>query len=195
MQIIQKGIILIITAAIAVFSPVGLSAGHHVLSHEIIIDGSSNIMSWSADVHQLSVSSDVVVENGQLHEIREMRVEIQVESIEGSEGSTMTRKIHEAFNKERNPHIVFELKEVLGLAAAANSYSIHALGDLSMAGVTRTIELDVTGEVHNNGNVTFYGTKTMLMTDWEMSPPRAMFGALRTRDEVEVSFRIVLKVD
>lgn len=193
MKTTQK--LIVFAAALALAAAVSPDAGDALQSHEVNIYGSANIKSWSAKVHQLNVISELLVEDGQLTEIRKVRVEIDVEAIEGSDGRAMTRDLHETFNKENHPRIVFELKEILELEAVENGYRIRASGELSMAGHTRTIELEVDGEVLDDEKIEFSGTKTMLMTDWEMSPPTALLGVLRTRDEVEVEFRIVVAHD
>jgi len=187
--------LIVVAAAMALLGASGAEGGGTLADHEVTIYGSANIKSWSAKVHQLNVISELLVEDGQLTEIRKVRVEIDVEAIEGSDGRAMTRDLHETFNKENHPRIVFELKEILELEAVENGYRIRASGELSMAGHTRTIELEVDGEVLDDEKIEFSGTKTMLMTDWEMSPPTALLGVLRTRDEVEVEFRIVVAHD
>jgi hypothetical protein len=49
----------------------------------------------------------------------------------------------------------------------------------------------VEGKMLENGQVQFVGHHTLLMTDYDLEPPVAMFGALRTADEVTVHAELI----
>src|SRR5690554_7280057 len=62
--------------------------------------------------------------------------------------------------------------------------------DLTLAGVTRQIQMDVNVEETSEG-IRYTGSVPLKMSDFEIRPPTAMFGALRTGDEVTVGFDVV----
>ena len=63
-------------------------------------------------------------------------------------------------------------------------------GNLTLAGVTRQIQMDVNVEETSEG-IRYTGSVPLKMSDFEIRPPTAMFGALRTGDEVTVGFDVV----
>jgi hypothetical protein len=56
-------------------------------------------------------------------------------------------------------------------------------GELTMAGSTRPVTVQV--EMHEDGRVT--GSATLAQTAWGITPYRGLLGALKVRDEVEVT--------
>ncbi len=162
-------------------------------SHEIVISGSSNLQSWSADVEDLSGTFTIHVEDGKILDIEEVDIQIEGESIQGSEGRRMNSKIYETLDSDNHPKITFLLRDVLSLAENPGTAIVSARGVITVAGVSRVVELDTTGRVLSDGRVEFEGKQELKMSDFRMDPPRAMFGALRTRDEVEVEYRVVLR--
>jgi polyisoprenoid-binding protein YceI len=63
-------------------------------------------------------------------------------------------------------------------------------GDLTIAGSTRPIA--ATLELDGDGNVS--GTIPVTQTDWGITPYRGMLGALKVRDEIEISLAARLPV-
>lgn len=76
------------------------------------------------------------------------------------------------------------LTEVSGIEAN----SLIANGELTISGVTNTIEMNVDYEILPDGSVLFKGTQAIKMTDYKVDPPKAMFGAIKAGEDVEVIF-------
>lgn len=71
---------------------------------------------------------------------------------------------------------------------------VAAFGTLSVAGVTKEIELN--GLISVTGNkINVSGAKTLLMTDFGIEPPTMMLGALKTKNEIEVKFEVNCLLD
>lgn len=162
-------------------------------SHEIVINGSSNIQSWSAEVEDLSGTFILQIEEGKIIDIGNVDIRMEGESIQGSEGRMMNNKIYEALDTDNHQEISFLLRDVLSLAENPGTAIVSARGVITVAGVSRVVEMNTTGQLLSDGKVVFEGKQDLKMSDFRMDPPRAMFGALRTRDEVEVEYRVVLR--
>lgn len=165
---------------------------YQIKSHEITIDGTSNLQSWSADIENASGTIEVMLEDGKITEVKNVNIRVDATSIKGSEGRLMNSKIYETLDTGRHPSINFVLREVLTLAENPGTARMRTRGVLTVAGVSRVIELQTVGRVLPNGDLEFSGTQNIKMSDHRMKPPTAMFGALRTGDEVEVSYRVVV---
>ena len=122
-----------------------------------------------------------------------MVVEIDATAIKGSEGSIMDRKIAETLKADKNPNIVFRMTRINEISQTGSDFNVRAAGTLTVGGVNRPLDVVVKGRVLSNGEVQFTGVKDMKMTTWQLNPPRAMMGALRTADDVTVNFSVTLK--
>ncbi|MEE4176036.1 MAG: YceI family protein [Bacteroides sp.] len=180
--------LLIVFVALA-SSPSSFSAK----THDVTISGTSNLHDWTASVPSLNTSAELVVANGKLEAINRMVVEIDATTIKGSEGSVMDRKIAETLKADKNPRIVFRMTRVDDISHNGSDFTVRAAGTLSLGGTNRPLDVVVRGKVLPNGDVQFTGVKDMKMTTWQLEPPRAMLGALRTGDEVTVDFSVTLK--
>lgn len=180
-------------AALVVLTATASSpAFYSAKTHEVIISGTSNLHDWTADVPNLTTSAELIVSNGKLEAINRMVVEIDATAITGSEGNIMTRKIAETLKSDKNPRITFRMTRVDNISQTGSDFSVRAAGTLSMGGASRPLDVVVSGKVLPNGDVQFSGVKDMKMTTWQLAPPRAMLGALRTADDVKVAFSVTL---
>ncbi len=180
--------VLLVSLAIA-SSP----ASYSVKSHDIKISGTSNLHDWTANVPRLTTSAEMVINGDRLEAINRMVIEVDATAITGSEGNIMTKKIAETLKSDRNPRIVFRMTKVDEISQSGSDFTVRASGTLAMGGTTRSLDLLVKGKVLPNGEVQFTGAKDMKMTTWQLEPPRAMLGALRTADDVKVNFSVTLK--
>ena len=76
---------------------------------------------------------------------------------------------------------------------AKASPGARAIGMLKIAGVEREVALTITTR-RTGGMLTVAGTVDLLMSDYGITPPKAMMGMLKTDDKVTVTFETVLTI-
>ena len=91
------------------------------------------------------------------------------------------------------PTIDFTLLSFNNVVRTDDKFTAEASGNLKVAGETRKINLAITGNQHKDGSIEIQCSKDMKMTDFNIDPPTALFGVMKTRDEITVEFRIILK--
>ena len=69
-------------------------------------------------------------------------------------------------------------------------YSLSISGELMVAGVTKKIDIKVTLSKKNQ-LIMVDGNHQLKMTDFGINPPKALLGAIKTGDEIEVKFKSV----
>jgi polyisoprenoid-binding protein YceI len=69
--------------------------------------------------------------------------------------------------------------------------TVHVSGSVTVAGVTRPIALDLFTRRRADGTREAVGVVPLLMTDFGVTPPRAMLGLIRARDELRIRFDLV----
>ncbi|GLX02588.1 YceI family protein [Microtetraspora sp. NBRC 16547] len=122
-------------------------------------------------------------------------VEVDVESIEVREGTGGIKPLSDSdradivrnlrdkvLNAREHPTITFRSSRVDGTVE-----SFHVEGDLTIAGVTRTVTMEGRAA---DGRVR--GSTTVVQSRWGIRPYSAFFGTLRLSDEVGVEFDVAL---
>ena len=67
--------------------------------------------------------------------------------------------------------------------------TIAAKGSLNIAGVTRPVDMMVKVLIRGNRKLIFEGSQTIKMSDFDIAPPTALFGTLKTGNEVAINFK------
>ncbi|MEP5936390.1 MAG: YceI family protein, partial [Winogradskyella arenosi] len=68
------------------------------------------------------------------------------------------------------------------------SYKVSVSGKMTIAGVTKTISVDLTANLQGS-NVILEGNKTFKMTDFGIDPPKALLGTIKTGDDITIVFK------
>ena len=105
-------------------------------------------------------------------------------SLQGGFDQTM----HQALKVSEYQDITFRL---LRLEPAAAANSLTAVGLLTIAGIEKEVAFPIKAGV-NASTITVIGDVALLMTDYGITPPQAIFGLLKTDPKITVTFEIVL---
>ncbi len=180
---------------------------------EVLIEGTSTLHPWT--VRGRSIEGTVrlgegfpVTASGGAGETDALPVEGQLAVPSGELRSfrggrpysdRMDNIMYEKLQVEDHPQIVFELKSLdWAEPGGGDEEGGHfvAEGELTIAGVTGDVAVPVTVTELESGRLKFSGKVEMKMTDFEIDPPRAMGGMIRTGDEITVRVDwIVAKVE
>jgi hypothetical protein len=171
------------------------------------IDGTANMLhpQWRVQGEiiqgKLDVGAGFPTEPGQAATLGPIVATVDVfipvtslKSIE-SDGShysdAMDNIMYEKLKPEVQKKIYYHLTELVLKAAAQakdQPYVFEAKGELAVAGVTNKITMPVQVLPLSDKKLKISGTVTMKMTDFKMTPPTALGGALKTGDVVTNSF-------
>lgn len=163
------------------------SAQDFVLSADskLWVEGTSNKSDWSVKAKEVKAMA-TRAEDGS---VAALTLEVPSAQMVSEKSSIMDRLMHKTLKVNEHPTIVFEMKE-LNPAEAQNTSL--AVGELTIAGVTQEVRVEVVQVTADDGTPRYSGSQTLKMTDFGMKPPSAMFGALHTGDEVTVRFDVGL---
>jgi polyisoprenoid-binding protein YceI len=163
-----------------------------VKTHKFTVKGTSSLHDWQSNVEKIEAKGSFVFANNNLIDVRDVAVKIPVKAIKSPKGKLMDSKTWDAFNYEKYPSITFLLT---GRKINADKNTLEASGSLTMAGVTKAIELSLAYKVLPGGELQITGTKKIVMSEFKMEPPTAMMGTIKVGDEVEVDFELVLNAN
>lgn len=163
-------------------------------SPEITILGTSNIHDWKASSNKGVVSWEIVFELGHIAQINDINVVIPVENIKSDKGTKMDIKMQEALKKETYPEIKFTLDRVEKIQSINGKGDIFTQGYLEIAGIKKLIELDLILEKINNRTIQIKLSKKLKMTDFDIKLPTALFGLIKTNDEVTIHIQFKIQI-
>lgn len=119
--------------------------------------------------------------------IKNAKAVLEVSSIKSEKGETMDNKMYGALKMESHPQITFALSQPIDIANVPAKLS--ATGNVTLAGVTRSMNFDVQFISAENG-FHIQSKKSLKLSDFEIEPPTAMFGQIETGDEIVVELEL-----
>lgn len=151
-------------------------------SPNLQIDGGSSLHDWTMTTNTAKGEALLVVEGNQLKSVKSASVSALAESLKsGTKG--LDNNAYKALDTSKNKEIKFTLKEITGSGS-----SFQAKGDFTIAGVTKPASFPL--KVTQSGNkFTFEGSFDTKLTTFSITPPTALMGTVKTRDEVKISFK------
>lgn len=163
-------------------------------SARVSLDGTSNIHAYTAtttDVRVTGIELGVPLDGDTLATVLEagalksFDVVISAASLESEKGD-LTKNMHKALKVQQHPDIRFRLRT---LEAAAEGY--RGTGLLTIAGVEKNVTLALRVE-RKGADLSVTGGTDLLMTDYGITPPKAMLGMLKTDPKVTIRIDLVL---
>lgn len=152
------------------------------------IKGTSTLHDWSMDAENLSATMSAVTSDGLLQKVTAVNFSCPVEKIVSNESSMMDSKAHDALKGDKYPTIKFTFTDQNTVNAGNGQVNGTITGNLTMAGKTKPVKISFVGKVLGSGHIVVTGTKSLKMSDFDMEPPTAMFGTIKSGDEVTIVF-------
>ena len=156
------------------------------------IEGTSNAHDWDMQAEDVSGDLSAKVQNSLLENFKDVDIQVDVEKLESGK-RIMNNKTYEALESEEHPRIKFQLQSVEDLYSAGNRFSGKANGVLTIAGNSKTVSIPFSGKMNGEDQFSVSGDYSLKMTEYDIDPPKAMFGSLKTGDEVTIKYDFVFK--
>lgn len=178
------------------------SSGDYVLlsaseQSTLKIEGTSTLHSWDVVAREFSVSFSIPemwlqeVDNWNGSDVNELEVIVPIEHMDGGR-SRMNRDLKEALRSDENPEIRFIWSEMEFESGDDNGKIANVKGSLSVAGVTRDIEISADMKLVDQSRLESRGSVEINMKDYDINPPRALLGTIRTGEIIEIIFDMEL---
>jgi polyisoprenoid-binding protein YceI len=160
------------------------------------IDGTSNLHGWTCRTQDLSATVELdAAAAADVHvapprALKRVEVKVPVKSLKCGHGA-MDGNLYKALNADASPNISYIMATFEAAPGETkDSFSLKAIGTLTVSGTERPITMEVKATRLADGTVKATGTVPVKMTDFGIKPPTAIFGRLKTGDEVKVSFEL-----
>ncbi|HKR06828.1 MAG TPA: YceI family protein [Bacteroidia bacterium] len=110
-----------------------------------------------------------------------------------SDKKKLDRNAYKALKTGLHKNIIYTFISATILPEGENEYLVRTIGNLSIAGVTKEVTMNVNCIVGKDSAITCTGSYKLKMTDYEVKPPSFMLGAMKTGDAVTLDFTMVYK--
>jgi len=154
----------------------------------IIIKGTSSLHNWEMDVR--AYNSEIQVDHeGSTAGIYNVSFVCRATDLK-SESNLMDKKAYDALKAKDFPEIKFESTSKTEIVINDNKFSGNLNGRLIIAGKTETVTIPFSGSVDGNNAISISAETDLLMSRFNIAPPTAMLGTLKTGDKISISLSL-----
>lgn len=179
---LKLGLILVLFLATSSFNYAQEVYEASVKDSKVIIEGTSNIHDWEMSVEELK--STLKLNSESEMDIASISFEVPVKSMKSGK-SRMDKNTYEALKAEDHSNIKFESTSI-----KESNAKLYAVGNLTIAGTVKTVEIPL--ELNKTqGKLTLVTSYKINMLDYNVEPPTAMFGTIKTGESVVVKFNLI----
>lgn len=164
-------------------------SGYTIVAGKPMIKGTSNLHDWQCVVEKLTGSASIIT--GKSFKIQSLNLKMDVNSIKSvkEDGSYfnegMDKNTYKALNMEKFPEITYTLVDISNVKTSGAISTFTATGDLTVKGKTNRVSFPAKAVVSGN-KITFTAVTKLLMTNFDIKPPTALMGTIKTGDEVTI---------
>ncbi len=152
--------------------------------YDIQVAGTSSLHDWEMKSDNSRGTMVATFDGTKISAISELRIIVVGESLKSGK-SGMDKNAYEAIKTKDHKEITFTSKNV-----RVSGNNVTATGDLIIAGTKKNTSITATCTVQSNGEINCKGSKKIKMTDYNVDPPTAMFGSIKTGDDLEIIFDV-----
>ena len=155
----------------------------------IEIKGTSSLHDWTMDLKDFNSGFQIKQEGSSIKSIDNITFSCKAKDIK-SESTLMDNKAYNALKAKEFPDIKFIGLSTTGLTLDGDKFTGNLNGKLSVAGETHDITVPFNGTFVNNNTINITASTDIAMSSFNITPPTALLGALKTGDKISVSFTL-----
>lgn len=153
---------------------------------ELVVSGTSSLHDWDMPSDQASGTMIAKTDSGKLKAIKSIEIIMPAESIKSGK-KAMDKKAYDALKTKNHKSVVFKLTNAV---KSGDSWILE--GTFQIAGVAKNVKIK-TKETSASGTYGLSGSYEFKLTDYDVTPPTALMGTVKTGDEVKISFNVKFK--
>ena len=153
------------------------------------LEGSSNVRDWTCRATVVEATIDIDEGSSDTHTVRGISVRVPVKGLKCGDRH-MEAHMYTALKASESQETSFITARFNNFAASTNGEQVEGTGRLKVAGVEREVTMTVRGDKLADGTYRARGSVPILMTDFDIKPPRPWGGILRTANKVVIQFEV-----
>lgn len=164
----------------------------------LFIEGTTNVNSYECAIVRYTGADTLVLHEGGRN-IRPVFVKgaVALDAASCDCGiQLMTSDFRKAINSKEYPSIVIDFISFERMPVYTNQPDqFKGILKISMAGVTKVFEVNCSINATEEGTIHLVGTRVFNFSDFNITPPTRMLGAVRVNQALTVSFHLQLRLD
>ena len=157
------------------------------------VSGTSTLHDWTMVSNEARASSVIVADGNTLEAIENLEMTMKSESLKSGKAG-MDSNAYKALKSDKYPNISFKLLDVQSLDKKEDCYQIAAICNMTIANTTTRMTMDVQAYPAQH-TMRFVGSHSFKLTDFEIEPPTALLGTVKTGDLVTIHFDLTFKAE
>jgi len=196
-SILKIGFVFILSFGVSLMS-IAQTAGYQfdfTQTEDFTVTGTSTLHSWTVKVAKIGGEPGIINSSFKAGEtIEDFYFYVDIESMDGGRGATMNNKIKTALQATDYPKIEYRQTEAAPIKAGANdkNFQVFSKGELIIGGVSKNVELLLHGVKGDDGKITLTAEKPLKFSEYNITPPSAMFGQIVCGDDIQVNVKLLL---
>jgi hypothetical protein len=159
------------------------------------LSGTSTLHKWAMNARTFSGEAQFGFKPGSTRELtslKDLTFSLAVLDLKSGEKG-LDKNAYKALKTKEYKDITYKLISATISPEKDNKYLIKAQGNLTIAGVTKVVSMDVYCVINDDATITCTGSDKLNMTDYQVKPPSFMLGAMKTGDAITLDFTLVYK--
>lgn len=161
---------------------------------KMILSGTSTLHEWEMESESAVGEAQFIFNLGKSKEligIKTLSFALHVTDLK-SDSEGLDKNAYSALKSGNYKDINYKLTSAV-VSSEREGFLVSSIGNLTIAGITNIIVMDVHCTVNVDGTITTKGVYKLNMTDYGVDPPSFMWGAMSTGDAVTFHFEIIYK--
>lgn len=160
----------------------------------IKIVGKSNVHDWTMTASNpvCDANFGALTSEGIPKSLNSLNFKVNATNLK-SDSESMNKRAYKTMKADAHPQITFKLISASITPSTKNKFTIKASGTLTIAGVSKVINMLVNGEVKSDNTITCTGQQKLKLTEFGIQPPSFMLGAMKVGDDLAISFNFNFK--
>jgi polyisoprenoid-binding protein YceI len=155
------------------------------------LNGTSTLHDWTMNARGFATSATLTVgADNHIAAVNSLVLTLPVTNLKG-EKESMNENAWEALNYDDHKNIVFKLTSAT-VTPAGGKFTIAAIGNLTISGVTKPITMNVAAVVNSDGSITCTGKLPIKLSTFNIERPSFMFGTMSVGDAMTLDYSLVL---
>jgi hypothetical protein len=197
----MKALIMVLAITLMTPRPESPALVHRLIvesSSTVTITGSTNISGYKCTIPMYTGSDTLVLHEGG-RGVRPVfvRGEVKLDASSFDCGiAPMTSDFHKTINSRVYPTIVIDFisfSQMPSYTAAPEKFK--GIVKISLAGVTKLFEVNCAIKLDSTDTIELTGSRDFLFSDFALTPPTRMLGAVKVKEGLKVSFHLKLALD
>jgi len=158
------------------------------------LSGVSAQHKWEMNAKTLIGSAQFEFNRGGRHELKSISsliFSLEVENLKSGQRE-LDRNAYRALKTYKYKDIFYQLVSAT-FTAEKDGYLVRTTGNLTIAGVTNEVNMDLFCVVNKDASITCKGSEQLKMRDYQVKLPAVMLGSMKTADTITLDYTLVYK--